>query len=107
MLGDPEGQVDMVEKVAAGHMPESGDNNKVIRLRLPLTDESVLSLRAGDIVSLSGAIITGRDRAHKYLFEQRPSKASAIQTTRENRNETLDLFVRAEMNTPSRMKKVK
>ena len=46
-------------------------------LRFPVSLESteLRSLRAGDIVSLSGAIVTGRDRVHRYLFEQKPPKA--------------------------------
>ena len=42
-------------------------------VKLPMSAEDVLGLRAGDVVSLSGKIITGRDRIHKYLVEQRPS----------------------------------
>ena len=36
---------------------------------LPITDEDIKSLRAGDSVLLTGTIITGRDAAHKRLFE--------------------------------------
>jgi tartrate/fumarate subfamily iron-sulfur-dependent hydro-lyase beta chain len=43
-------------------------------LNLPLLPEVSGSLRAGDIVLLNGLIVTGRDRIHKYLAEQRPSK---------------------------------
>ncbi|GEM_PF-49001 len=43
-------------------------------INLPLTDEDVRSLKAGDIVSLNGVIVTGRDRVHKYLIEERPEK---------------------------------
>ncbi|MBE5769918.1 MAG: Fe-S-containing hydro-lyase [Clostridia bacterium] len=39
-----------------------------IHLQLPLTDEAVQSLRAGDLVTLSGEIYTGRDAAHKRLI---------------------------------------
>ncbi len=35
----------------------------------PLTDEIVDKLRAGDTVFLNGVILTGRDAAHKKLFE--------------------------------------
>lgn len=40
----------------------------VIHLQLPLDDEKVLSLKAGDNVLLSGHIYTGRDAAHKRLI---------------------------------------
>ncbi|MBQ3198760.1 MAG: Fe-S-containing hydro-lyase [Firmicutes bacterium] len=42
---------------------------EVIKLQTPLTDEDVMKLKAGDIVSLSGVIYTGRDAAHKRLVE--------------------------------------
>ncbi len=37
------------------------------KIQLPLTDEVIRSLKAGDSVLLSGDIITGRDAAHKRL----------------------------------------
>jgi tartrate/fumarate subfamily iron-sulfur-dependent hydro-lyase beta chain len=45
-------------------------------LRFPVFPASteLRSLRAGDIVSLNGTIVTGRDRVHKYLFEQKPPR---------------------------------
>ncbi len=39
------------------------------RISLPLTDETIQALKAGDSVLLSGEMITGRDAAHKRLFE--------------------------------------
>lgn len=39
------------------------------KLNLPLTDEDILGLRAGDSVLLSGTMLTGRDAAHKRLYE--------------------------------------
>jgi tartrate/fumarate subfamily iron-sulfur-dependent hydro-lyase beta chain len=59
LLGDPERQIDMVRTVS---------------LSIPLAAAEIRSLRAGDIVSLNGRIVTGRDRIHKYLAEQRPMK---------------------------------
>jgi len=38
-------------------------------IKLPLTDESVNDLRAGDRVLLNGIMYTGRDAAHKRLAE--------------------------------------
>ena len=37
-------------------------------LRLPLSREDVLSLRAGDLAYLTGPMLTGRDAAHKRLI---------------------------------------
>ncbi|MBR5986087.1 MAG: Fe-S-containing hydro-lyase [Clostridia bacterium] len=39
------------------------------RLTLPLSDEAVRSLRAGDCVLLSGTVYTARDAAHKRIIE--------------------------------------
>ena len=41
--------------------------NEIKHLSTPLTEADVRSLHAGDIVSLSGTIFTGRDAAHKRL----------------------------------------
>lgn len=40
-----------------------------IYLHTPISQESLESLRAGDIVYISGTIYTGRDAAHKRLVE--------------------------------------
>lgn len=47
---------------------------KVKILNLPLTKQNIFSLKAGDMVLVNGTLITGRDRVHKYLFNERPSK---------------------------------
>lgn len=39
------------------------------KIKLPITDDDIKNLRAGDSVLLTGSIITGRDAAHKRLFE--------------------------------------
>jgi len=44
------------------------------RLNLPLSAGDVAGLRAGDMILLNGKIVTGRDRVHKYLVEQKPKK---------------------------------
>ena len=38
-------------------------------LTLPLSDEDIKTLRAGEIVVLSGTIHTARDAAHKLIFD--------------------------------------
>ena len=40
-----------------------------IRLKTPLSDKDVEKLRIGDRVLISGVIYTGRDAAHKRLFD--------------------------------------
>lgn len=39
------------------------------RITLPLTDEAVAALRAGDYAYLTGTVYTGRDAAHKRMVE--------------------------------------
>ena len=39
------------------------------QITLPLTDETIESLHAGDSVLISGDLLTGRDAAHKRFFE--------------------------------------
>ena len=39
------------------------------RIQLPLTDDVIKELHAGDSVLISGSVITGRDAAHKRLYE--------------------------------------
>src|SRR3990172_2532332 len=40
-----------------------------IRLQAPLSDDDVTSLKIGDHVLITGVIYTGRDAAHKRLFD--------------------------------------
>jgi len=39
------------------------------RITTPLSDEDVIKLKAGDVVFVTGTIYTGRDAAHKRMFE--------------------------------------
>lgn len=39
-----------------------------------MTEDEVFSLRAGDMVFLNGIIVTGRDKLHKFLFKEEPSR---------------------------------
>lgn len=41
----------------------------MIKINLPLNKNSIKQLKAGDQVLLSGKIITGRDAAHKRLYD--------------------------------------
>jgi len=38
-------------------------------LTIPISEEDILSLHAGDAVNISGIATTGRDAAHKYMVE--------------------------------------
>jgi tartrate/fumarate subfamily iron-sulfur-dependent hydro-lyase beta chain len=61
----------MVEKRSRVKSQKSEAGNRKI-IELPLTKKDVLSLRVGDRVLLSGQLVTGRDRIHKFLFHERP-----------------------------------
>ena len=43
-------------------------------ITLPLTRQDVLELHAGDAVLINGQMVTGRDRLHKFLYNERPRK---------------------------------
>jgi fumarate hydratase subunit beta len=43
--------------------------SQAIRLKTPLTDADVEKLKAGDKVLITGVMYTGRDAAHKRLFD--------------------------------------
>jgi fumarate hydratase class I len=43
-------------------------------MKTPLTEDQIRALKVGDKVLLSGQIVTGRDRVHKHLFNERPNK---------------------------------
>ncbi|NOZ31175.1 MAG: fumarate hydratase, partial [Crenarchaeota archaeon] len=42
---------------------------RVFHLKTPLTDEDVEKLRVGDIVYITGIMVTARDEAHKEILE--------------------------------------
>ncbi|HEU4937174.1 MAG TPA: FumA C-terminus/TtdB family hydratase beta subunit [Vicinamibacterales bacterium] len=56
------------EAVAAG-FPSTG---REVRLRAPITEEQIRSLKVGDVVLISGPIYTGRDQVHAYLMNNDP-----------------------------------
>lgn len=45
-------------------------NDAVVRLSLPLSDDDVRGLSAGQAVALNGIMVTARDRAHHWLVER-------------------------------------
>lgn len=40
-----------------------------VKITLPITDEVIKNLNAGDSVLITGTMLTGRDAAHKRLYE--------------------------------------
>ncbi len=44
----------------------------MIKLDIPISDEKIRSLKAGDTVLLSGVMVTARDSGHKLMVEENP-----------------------------------
>ena len=42
----------------------------MINLKTPITDEDIDKLNAGDVITISGQILTARDQAHKRILEE-------------------------------------
>ncbi|MEW6048896.1 MAG: FumA C-terminus/TtdB family hydratase beta subunit [Bacillota bacterium] len=58
----------------AAHGGASGNaaparTTSTVRLVPPISGEQILALQAGDVVSISGVILTARDAAHKFMVE--------------------------------------
>jgi len=45
-------------------------NENIIRLTTPLNNEVVSKLKIGDVVTISGQLLTARDQAHKRIVEE-------------------------------------
>ena len=59
----------LFDRVMGGWGDREKKMSEPIRLKTPLSDPEVEKLRAGDRVLISGIIYTGRDAAHKRLFD--------------------------------------
>jgi fumarate hydratase subunit beta len=51
----------------------------MLNLTMPLSDETIRGLHVGDVVALSGVMLTGRDAAHKWMVETFVKKTRAPQ----------------------------
>jgi fumarate hydratase, class I len=56
-------------QAAAAGFPSTG---REVRLRAPITEEQIRSLKVGDVVLISGLMYTGRDQVHAYLMKNDP-----------------------------------
>ena len=56
------------EAVAAG-FPRTG---REIALQAPISDAQIRSLKVGDVVLISGRVVTGRDAVHAHLMKHEP-----------------------------------
>jgi len=59
---------------------------KMNSIKLPLNENTVLSLKVGEPVALSGIMVTGRDAVHKWLVE------TFIKQTRPASNDDLAIY---------------
>ncbi len=55
-------------------------------IKLPIDDETIRSLHAGDAVLLSGVMMTGRDAVHKWMID------TFIRKTREPQGDDLEVY---------------
>jgi fumarate hydratase class I len=55
-------------------------------ISIPITDETIRSLHAGDPVELSGIMMTGRDAVHKWMIE------TFVKKTREPQGDDLQVY---------------
>lgn len=52
--------------VAESGFPATG---REIRLTPPISEEQICALKVGDVVVISGGMVTGRDALHAYLLD--------------------------------------
>jgi fumarate hydratase class I len=56
------------------------------KISIPISDETIRSLKVGDPVALSGVMITGRDTVHKWMVE------TFVKKTRKPEGDDLDVY---------------
>lgn len=47
----------------------------MVRLTTPIDKDTVVSLKVGDMVLITGTIYTGRDKVHKHLVNEKPDRS--------------------------------
>jgi fumarate hydratase subunit beta len=55
-------------------------------LNMPLSDETIRSLKVGDSVALNGVMVTGRDNVHKWMVD------TFIKKTRQPQGDDLEVY---------------
>jgi len=58
----------------------------MLELTIPLSDDTIRSLKVGDPVALSGVMLTGRDAAHKWMID------TFIKKTRPPQGDDLEVY---------------
>jgi fumarate hydratase class I len=61
--------VPMLPPGTADGFPRTG---REIPLQAPITEEQIRALKVGDVVLISGRVVTGRDAVHAYLMKHEP-----------------------------------
>lgn len=51
-----------------------------ITLKTPISDKEIYKLKVGDSITLSGVMITGRDAAHKWLYDNFVHPKGSVKT---------------------------
>ncbi len=46
----------------------------MIEIKLPVNEKKIRELHIGDVISISGVMLTARDAAHKFLIEEKPEE---------------------------------
>jgi len=50
----------------------------MIDIKLPISEETIRQLKVGDVVSITGVMMTARDAAHKYMVEEEAPEVADI-----------------------------
>lgn len=48
------------------------------KIQLPVSEETIRELRVGDVVAISGVMMTARDAAHKYMVEEEAPEVAEL-----------------------------
>jgi len=66
---DEPSQPMLAPEVLAAGFPLTG---REVRLQAPITEEQIRTLHVGDVVLISGQVVTGRDAVHSHLMKHDP-----------------------------------
>ncbi len=67
--GEPRPRSRCCRPAAADGFPRTG---REIPLQAPITEEQIRALKVGDVVLISGRVVTGRDAVHAHLMKHEP-----------------------------------
>lgn len=64
------------------------------KLTIPISETAIRELKAGDSISLSGVIVTGRDTAHKYMIDTFVKTGGTPPSTEQGMYDTLKTLLK-------------